>query len=394
MKSEDNHSLRHLFTWSLLALIAGSLWNLSRYIPSAALAGLLVLPVAALSQDNAWKRLAVGMAYYLPATASIVPSYGAFFHSHHFGLPGIAVWLAASFLLAAPWALARGPWSTLVAAVLSGILGPLSIWPVAGLLFPGMGLVGLIGMVILLYAAGEVAASERGLLKSYAKVADASFWVLVGSIVLSNVFHFAANTPEPPASWIAVDTVGLKQTGGDVFASLETAQQVIRAGRSVSEARVLVFPEAVLNDMLPGTVGLVSSAVPKGQTWLVGAEDGVHDGVWAFTRGKPPVIVAASTIPMPLSMWRPWSARSYKPTWVKQTFELAGQKVWSAVCYEQVVPWTWVEALWQSPSLILLQSNAWWASPGNPAPFIQSTQASGWLRLLGIPYLVARNTAL
>jgi hypothetical protein len=105
-------------------------------------------------------------------------------------------------------------------------------------------------------------------------------------------------------------------------------------------------------------------------------------------------MVSASTIPMPVSMWRPWSAGSYKPTWAKKTFELEGQKVWSAICYEQVVPWTWVEALWQSPSLILLQSNAWWATPSNPAPFIQSAQAGGWLRLLGTPALVASNKVL
>jgi hypothetical protein len=379
-----------LFAICAVSALAGSLWLLSACVPWLAvlsLAVLLFLP----PQMSRWQdRLLVAFLYLVPATASIVPSYSAFFHTQP-AYGGVAVWLVVAFLLALPWMLARGPWSTLLASSLSGVIGPLSVWPLVGVLFPGTGPLGLIPFVLVVLCAGELGALlARG---RPATLTDSGVWILLGFAVLTNITTMMTPKPRPPAGWVAVNTHEVQQTGNDVFAGLRATQQVIDAGLAHPAARVLVFPEAVLDNMLPGTVSMVSQAVPQGQTWLIGAEDGQHDATWRFQRGKPPVLVSDSVLPMPVSMWRPWQlAVSYQPAWHKAAFEQSGKQVWASICYEQVLPWSWLQALWAQPELVLLQSNGWWASRGNSAPSIQRAQAYAWIRLMGLPVVEARNT--
>jgi len=367
------------------ALVCGFAWFFSGTHPLLAalsLAALLFLPPM---QSRWWQRAAVALAYLLPATWSIVPSYAVFFHPAS-GLPGIGVWIAVAFLLAGPWAIARGTWSTLAAALLSGALGPLSIWPLAGVLFPGLGIAGLA-----LFIGGVLLAGEFGAHLARGRPAHGVADFAPMLIAFSLIANLAARPAPAPAGWHGVDTVGLKQTGNDVFAGLRNTQKVISAGQAQPTARVLVFPEAALNDMLPGTQAMVSAAVPKGQVWLIGAEDGTHDGVWRFEHGKAPFMVSDSVLPMPLSMWRPWAKDSYRPAWSKTPFKQSGLRVWSAICYEQVTPFAWLEAVFARPDVLLLQSNAWWAQQGNPAPAIQAAQAMAWARLLGTHSLLVLN---
>jgi len=66
-------------------------------------------------------------------------------------------------------------------------------------------------------------------------------------------------------------------------------------------------------------------------------------------------------------------------------------RAWAALCVEQVQPWTWLEALWQRPDVILAMSNDWWAPEGNAAPEIQTASALAWARLMGVPLVGAVN---
>ncbi len=381
-----------VFYARLTCMLAGAVWLFAGRHPLLATASLLV-PLLAIPAQRRWQaRLLCAAGYFLPATSPVVASYEAFFAPHS-GLPGVLVWLVVAGLLAAPWALARGPWTTLLAAGLSGLLGPLSIWPLAGLLFPGIGLVGLAAFAGIVFCVGEVAAMV--LQNKPAPVTAAMGSFLLGAVVVVSLTGIIRADPKPPAGWVAVNTRGLVQTGNDVFSGLRNTQRVIAAGRAFPDASVLVFPEAALNDMLPGTAALVSQAIPAGQTWLIGAEDGKHDAVWRFAHGQQPAMVSDSVLPMPVSMWRPWSpAVSYQPAWWKTTFSMAGQQVWLSLCYEQVVPWSWVQALVARPSIVLLQSNAWWADKNNAAPAIQAAQAGDWLRLMGVPFVVVQNKML
>lgn len=372
----------------MLCVVAGGLWQVAPQHPWLAVASLLA-PLLIIPAQRAWQvRLLLAFGYFFLATSSTVPSFVAFFGQDSV-LNGFIVWLLLALYLAAPWALARGPWTALVAAAFSGLLGPMSIWPLAGLFFPGMGLAGLVVFGIVVYCVGELGALvARG---RPAVVTDHVWMFLLVAAAISNGLWFVRPAPRLPAGWVAVDT-RVTQTGNHVFSGLRNTQQVIADGLAFPRARVLVFPEAVLDDMLPGTVDMMLSYIPPKQIWLVGAEDGQHDAVWGFEKGHSPVMVSDSVLPMPVSMWRPWSSVSYRPAWHKRVFVLDGKRVWSSICYEQVTPLAWVQALAARPDVVLLQSNAWWADQRNPAPAIQAAQANAWLRLMRVASLAATNT--
>lgn len=89
--------------------------------------------------------------------------------------------------------------------------------------------------------------------------------------------------------------------------------------------------------------------------------------------------------------WQPWRKDTLRPAWVQHAFTLGGTRVWAALCVEQVQPWTWLEALWEKPGIIVAMSNAWWAPPGTAAPGIQKASANAWARLMGLPLLSSVN---
>ena len=89
--------------------------------------------------------------------------------------------------------------------------------------------------------------------------------------------------------------------------------------------------------------------------------------------------------------WLPWKPVSLRPSWWQRAFYIDGLRVWSSICIEQLQPWTWIEALAQRPSLILAQSNAWWADESNAAPGIQAASTRSWARLMGLPVVWAGN---
>jgi hypothetical protein len=89
--------------------------------------------------------------------------------------------------------------------------------------------------------------------------------------------------------------------------------------------------------------------------------------------------------------WTPWNSSGERPAWFQQTFELEGQRVWAALCIEQLLPWTWLQALIQKPTVILAISNEWWAAPNSFAPRIQIASTKAWARLMKVPVIWASN---
>jgi hypothetical protein len=154
----------------------------------------------------------------------------------------------------------------------------------------------------------------------------------------------------------------------------------------------VVFPEAVLPDWYDGTRAQFAAAVPPGQVWLLGVQTNGRDAVVRVKQGDAdPVPVAQAAGLLLGGDWQPWNPRTLRPAWWQRVFALDGQRVWAAICVEQVQPWTWLEALWQRPTMIVAQSNAWWAAPGSAAPAIQRTSTRAWARLMAAPVVTATN---
>ncbi|CUA96939.1 hypothetical protein [Thiomonas bhubaneswarensis] len=376
--------------WALAtpgAVAAGGAWLLgggSLLGPACS----LVLPVLVACQSKWWRRLTVALAYYLTGCWPIVSAVLGYWGAQHAGF-AIAGWLTASILLALPWALPSRRGGLLAALLLTalpplGVIGWLSPMNAMGVLYPGSGWLGVVALVALV---GTLPAAARGRRFGLSAVAG-----LLATGAFMNALAWSVIHPTAPEGWIGVRTF-IRPGNGNVLADIQNNQTGIGAGlQQGAGARVVVFPEAILPDWYAGTQAQFAAAVPRAQVWLLGVQAGAHDAVVRVEHGRAdsaPVAVAAGLLLG--GDWQPWNPRTLHPAWWQQVFDLDGQRVWAALCVEQVQPWTWLEALWQRPTVILAQSNTWWATPGNAAPAIQEASTRAWARLMGVPVVTAVN---
>ena len=383
-------SLAPAFALAFMAcLAAGASWNIGH-----AQAGpwLALVPVVAVPFGRRWwSRWSLAAAYYLAGSISIVPSAASFFGAHAL-VAGLAAWVGSSLLLALPWVLARGPVGALAAVLIDavppfGLIGWLSPLTAAGALFPGTATAGLVLCLLLILALGALARHRQS-------VAAWSVILFAAGSAIGCVTTFTP--PGPPNGWVGVNTSVLP-SGGDVMKSIQNNQKLIAAALEQGKgARVVVLPEAVLDDWWPGTQAQFAAAVPPGQVWLIGAETRAPGARWdavvAVQHGRADAVpVFKAALPMPWSMWRLGGKDGYQAAWWEPVRVVAGERVWASVCFDQVLPWVWIEGLIQRPDVVLVQSNAWWAKGWNPAPSIQAAQAKSWLNLLGAKSVLTMN---
>ena len=195
----------------------------------------------------------------------------------------------------------------------------------------------------------------------------------------------------------------------NVLANLERHVAILRETREASHgAKVVLLPETLETDWV-GNAWAIQHAIPTGQVWLFGMsvpqKPGLlSDSIVAFRScgrqgcGKPQVLFT-SAFPVPVSMWHPWSMGTgyvesqnvgYVASWWEPVRTIEGVKAWASICYDQLLPFVWTEALLQHPQVILLTNNAWWAQ-GTGIPTVQRNTAWAWGRLLGAPEIEAEN---
>jgi hypothetical protein len=374
-----------------VAAVAGSawLWGGSSLLGPLASLG---LPLLVAGRGTAWRRFCVALAYYAVGCWPIVSAVLGYWGEHHAVMAWTA-WAGASAALSLPWMLTprRGglPAALLLTALPPlGVIGWLSPMNAAGVLFPAMGWIGvlcLLALVLVLPLAWREWVGARRV-----------FVALLACAVLANaaagVKHGLGLAPASPKGWVGIQTQ-IDPDDGNVLAGIANNQAVIAAGLDQrAGARVLVFPEAILPDWYGGTRAQFAAAVPPGQIWLLGVQMDARDAVVQVQHGyADPVPVAQAAGLLLGGDWQPWNPRTLRPAWQQRGFDLDGQCVWAAICVEQVQPWTWLEALWQRPTVILAQSNAWWSAPGSAAPGIQKASGNAWARLMGAPIIWAVN---
>lgn len=351
----------------------------------------LLLPVLVSRLPTSRRRIAVAMAYYTVGGWPIVGAVLGYWGSFYIGM-GIAAWLGAAALLALPWGLPPQRGGSVAALLLTalpplGVIGWLSPLNAAGVFFPRMGWFGVFGILLLV----AILPTPLPVRTFWSRLGVASVLsaVLTGAIIANGRSSPPVPTPE---GWVSVQT-RIRPGNGDIFAEIENNQAIIAEGlRQGVRGRVVVFPEAILPNWYVGTQAQFAAAVPPGQVWLLGVQAGLSDAVVRVEHERAdvePVAVAAGLLLG--GDWQPWNPRSLHPAWWQHVFAQDGQRVWAALCVQQVQPWTWLEALWQRPTVILAQSNVWWAAPGDAAPAIQDASTRAWARLMGVPVVVAVN---
>ena len=381
---------------TLLLLIAlGAIPGVAWILGGAGLIGPLfsILLVAAVATGrNPVERLTEALAYYAIGCWPIVGAVSGYWGTGHAGV-GLMAWAACSVALAVPWALAAR-WPSLLFALAAttlsplGVIGWLSPLNAAGILFPGMGWIGLALAVGTMLAMHSVLAGPGRL----DLIAGASWLTLLSAAIVAIGANLLASPASTPSGWVGVQT-HVVPSKGNVLRAIRNNQSIIDAGLAQGKgALVIIFPEAILENWLSGTRQQFAEAVPPGQIWLIGAQAGKSDAVVAVSHGRATIMPLAKAAGLLLGgNWQPWKKDTLRPAWVQHAFTVGGIRIWAALCVEQVQPWTWLEALWLQPGVILAMSNAWWAPRGSAAPGIQEASTKAWARLMGAPVLWAAN---
>ena len=354
------------------------------------IAGLFAAPLLApfvVCAGTGARRWLVAAAYFLAGSSGLPAGAATFFGPSPPAALGVSLWIASASLLAVPWILAADGIGVLIALALDafpplGCVGWLSPLSAAGALYPGMGLWGLALLCVFL---GSLAARKKSLVVSG----------IVLAVVANLRFLSYSSFPTEPAGWTGVDTrIGpLSQT--ILAATLQRTAWLASVRRQARHARVVVLPETIAGPWWPGTAAQIRAAASPGQVWLVGATvkrgHRLEDAVLEVRAGAPSdTLLFASPFPVPLSMWKPWSDNSYRAGAWEAVRTVAGLRVWAAICYDQLLPWVWIEGLLQKPQAVLAISNDWWAR-GTGIDAIQAASTWSWTRLMGAALVRAQN---
>jgi apolipoprotein N-acyltransferase len=367
----------------------------------AVLAGLAALvPLLWSPSGSRWWAGAIALAYYLAASRGLPFGAGIFFAESAPLWFSWALWFAAGLVNALPWFLLwsetprRKAWTLPAALALTalppvGFIGWVNPLTAAGVLFPGLGFVGLACLVVGLVLA---------VLRRWPAVA-----ILASVAVASNIVALQAK-PEPWVSaWSGQDTAFARlQTAAapNFLAEGQRMAQVLMIAGQLQPGRVLVMPETVLprvrqvNDFNASMLADLSAQLKaKGSAVLVGAEvvgpgHQLQNALVALGDESAPLV---QRVPVPIGMWRPWSAESIAADPLASGVSLvAGRKVAYSICYEQLLVFPVLVSLAHSPDVLVGAANNWWARDTS-IPTIQGQALDTWGRLFRVPVIRATN---
>lgn len=409
---------QRVFTTGQIAIAAllGLSWQFGHWGP---ILSLILIPLVVMGNTRR-ERYGIALAYYLAGSHGLILGSASFFGPGHVPM-GMALWLVSSALLAAGWAFADRPWKVIAVLVVDampplGLFDWLSPLASAGVLFPGASWVGLLMLLAGVYLL--VWWMTRGLpvdLK-WRHLCTDTLGFLAGMALMLNIFT-AVHPPVVPKGWLGMN-LHLGPITGNVMADMNRNQEWISQTRAKTGHHTVVLLPETLTTWWAGNAAEVQEAIPKGRTWLVGASvpvgkallaDGIEavrggGGVWVDGKGKGAKESASrllfiSPFPVPVSMWHPWyrghgyvraDGVGYKAGWWEPVRKVDGVRAWASICYDQLLPWVWMEGVVQQPQVVLLTNNEWWAR-GTGIPQIQRATAWAWTRLIGAPVVEAEN---
>ncbi len=395
----------------LLAALCGLTWQYAYAGPIMALA---IIPLV-LFQRTRRSRFAVALAYYLAGSHGIPLAAAVFFGPGDHWLEGVVLWISSSVLLASGWAFVDKAWKAAGVLLFDALVPPLAFFDwmspltASGVLFPDWGLSG----VAVLLAGISI---TPWLARKRALVLLPLLPILWNLVYLSIPAHPNIDALRHPQKGCRLQ--GRSRLQGRIIQSmnlhmgpsthsiLENFNRLrswVATADQHRQARVLLLPETLLT-WWPGNAHYIEQHVPHGQTWLVGAsiplkQPGMFaDGIEEVTSHRSKMIFA-SVLPVPVSMWRPWHTPTgasfgrmdYKAFWWQKPANIAGKSVMAEICYDQLLPFSWMEAALYQPEVVLLTNNVWWAK-GTGIPSIQKASSWAWGRLTGSTEIEAENS--
>ena len=158
----------------------------------------------------------------------------------------------------------------------------------------------------------------------------------------------------------------------------------------------ILLPEHILGTFNKKNTRLWNK-LPQDKTVLAGAYiyDSAHkkyDNVLLSINHQGYKVLYIQRVPVPLSMWVPFSNTKANARISSTELVLFQEKQLGVIiCYEQYLPYIYLETMWKKPDYLVAISNLWWSS-STIIPRAQKYYLILWSRLFGIPYFYAVNT--
>ncbi|WP_426127965.1 conjugal transfer protein TraB [Pararhizobium sp. PWRC1-1] len=337
----------------------------------------------------------IATAYFLVASRGLPQGVVNFYGSGE-GY-GHGLWLIAAagfvFVHTVFWMRRSGVWRCAGYAIASvlmilppfGIVGWAHPLTAAGVLFPGWSWIGLLAT-----AASMLALTTRQW--PIAVVALGGFWVWSAA---------CWEPPSLPKGWAGIDTP-FGQSMGRGF-DLEQQRLLVRAVRAEAAlgARVVVLPESALGFWTPTMERYWRTALEGSDvTVFAGAsvvDPAGYDNVMVSMNRDGGSPNYRERMPVPVSMWQPWLAWMGRSGGARANFfanpivTVAGARVATLICYEQLLTWPVLQSMFHEPDVIVASGNGWWTT-GTSIVRIQRTSALAWAALFDTPIIVSFNT--
>ena len=347
----------------------------------------MALPVLALRQPNRVRAMAAALAYFLVAGADILHVGPYLATTESASLPLWLFWLSAAFLQALVWCWC---WDNEVRFLRASLALTLSALPpfgliawahpfhAAGVLFPALGLTGLLCTLAVLEAATR----------------KSEILLLAAALAVFN--HRDVEPRSIPWS-------GLNTQFGDTFAGddpLGVMNAVARATRE-NPAVVQVWPESIVPHWNEATEAfwsdIISDAKRRGKTIVLGSTIGIPDPLRlrlrnvAIIQGREERLPVDQRTPIPGATWHPTTGTGVPlMVFASPIRELAAERAAFLICYEQLVAWSYLTLLVDRPTVLVGMANAHWVT-ATSIPAVQTACLQSWARLFNIPLVQAVN---
>jgi hypothetical protein len=359
--------------------------------------GLCATPLLFLLWGSAGSRIAafsIASTYYLSSSYGLVHGAAVFFQqplTHHPSLAaGVLLWGASGLLLALPWGILWG--TTAIPVRIIGIMLLISLPPLgifgwanpltaAGALFPASGWLGL-AMTLWLFI---LLATKR-----YAH--------LIVPALVSLLLTCVYQPKLPPPAWIAINTeFGWLRDDRDDFARHQQLLLLIKP-HLTKRPQLILFPEMIVGAWTENSAWLWRDITRQAATQhtiiLLGTTITEKTGYYSnalLALGDSPPITLTDRIPVPISMWHPWTRTGARSYFLHNgIYSIAGKKVASLICYEQLLLLPVLHSMIYQPDVLIGAANDWWAK-NTTIPAIQQEALHAWGRLFNVPVLSSVN---
>jgi len=305
-------------------------------------------------------------------------------------LTGIGIWIAGGLFFTALYSLLwhrdakRKSLGFFIAMILLslppfGVAGWGSPMTAAGLLFPAKGFIGLGLMIVII-----VALSYQNRVRTLAIWAAVTFSIVGGS---------SEERLSPPnfQSTVTHQEYASISTRDSAYQFFSEAGKIARN----TDAEYIVFSEGAAGWLTNSTKSRWTTlAEIRNKTFIIGFEErtdlGANNSIAVVTEDGFKQVYN-QRMPVPISMWRPWSKDGTRAHWFDTpSVNINDQDVALLICYEQLLVWPIIQSAAHDPDIVIGIANDWWAAETS-IPAIQLAKMQAWARLFEMDIVTGFN---